>query len=194
MDRYRYRLLKREEHTLLLRDDGYRIDFLKFHPAQLGEVVDWKLWAEYKQCDVPALGALVADALMADPSLQERYERVCKQLVDLQRDLGLALTEATNASKRFAELRVTADVAQREIRDLWAHIYAERERYYLLGRERDAALADADRLGAESLSVTGGRREARALAREILDFYEGSGLRPDWEARHPWLREEVGLG
>lgn len=64
MDRYRYRLLKTEEHTLLLRDDGGRIWFLKLHPLQSSEAFDWELWADYKHCNLGKLAALVADALM----------------------------------------------------------------------------------------------------------------------------------
>ena len=33
------------------------------------------------------------------------------------------------------------------------------------------------------------RDEARCLARTILEFFDGMGMRPDWESQYPWLKE-----
>jgi hypothetical protein len=72
-DRYRYRVLATLRHTLLLRDDGFRIWFLILAPELADpEQFEWFLWADYKQCDLPGPAEEIADALMEQHSEKER--------------------------------------------------------------------------------------------------------------------------
>lgn len=34
------------------------------------------------------------------------------------------------------------------------------------------------------------RDEARELAREIYEWYDGMEMHPDWKRKHPWLERE----
>ena len=67
LDRYRYRTTADDRGLeMILRDDGYRIHFQWTSPQSelRGE---WELWAEYKHCDQPRAGRLIADLLMKPP-------------------------------------------------------------------------------------------------------------------------------
>jgi hypothetical protein len=66
----RYRLITDREHTLLLKDDGYRIWYkylegpCEFTDDQYNPRSYWVLWAEYKHSPHTKPVVLIADALM----------------------------------------------------------------------------------------------------------------------------------
>lgn len=59
------RVVGDEEEIILLRDDDYRIwvSWISGKPSGV-EDGDEILWAEYKHCDMPYVGYLVAELLM----------------------------------------------------------------------------------------------------------------------------------
>ena len=67
-DRYTYRKIASDQGEILIRDDGYRIEFLRDN--------EWHLWASYKQCGYVE-SYQIARALMSPP------QRIAKDLADL---------------------------------------------------------------------------------------------------------------
>jgi hypothetical protein len=68
LERYRYRTIEdKYGRKILMRDDGYRIDFRMPDGGTNIDPEEWYSWAEYKQCDLPGPSADIADALMKSP-------------------------------------------------------------------------------------------------------------------------------
>jgi hypothetical protein len=63
---HRYRMIYTADRTLLVRDDGRRIDFMVVWPDDHGDIGQWRSWAGY---DTGGLPSVVADALFAQQRL-----------------------------------------------------------------------------------------------------------------------------